>query len=289
VSQMMSWKLGIAALGVVCCLAGTRTFVRAEDSGYRLTATLASGGTSKELKSWSLADLGKYKKTTGREKDPVTSKLMRWEGVLLSHLIEKSLAGLPNESQAQVDLVVLKSTTGQKALIPRALVNKYPVLLAILPSSESSPSDVQSRGPIYSVVPWSSKPQILREDLPLAHFFVPKVASIELTNYREQYQDLFLKRRTDPAAMRGEKLFVRNCVSCHAAGGSRISGIPDPAREELFATQGHPETPLALKLSERDRKSIARYLVLHREENSAPAAGGGAGGKTMGMQFFLGR
>jgi hypothetical protein len=38
---------------------------------------------------------------------------------------------------------------------------------------------------------------------------------VELTSYQERLGSHFLKRRTDPAALRGEKLFVQNCMACH--------------------------------------------------------------------------
>ena len=255
-------------------------------TGYRLSVTWSLQGSdtlsqSKELRSWTLGDLESLKKTGSREKDPHSGKMVKWEGVLLSHLIEKTLAHLPNEERAQVDLVVLKSKSNKKALIPRALVNKYPILLAFRSSSEAGRDSFEGRGPVFSVVPWSSKPKILQEDLPLENFFLPQITQIELTNYRNQYSPLFLKRRTDPSAMRGEKLFVQNCVTCHADGAAKPMSVMVTAMMDAnlnssakqnrfnFINLDHPNTGVTLKLTDRDRKSIIRYLDAHHSEQSS--------------------
>jgi hypothetical protein len=240
-------------------------------SSDHLVVAWTPAGQNQDLKTWSVHELSdgtQFKHFVSQEKDPVTGKMTRWQGVLLSQVIEKVLNHLPLENRAQVDLVVLRNDLGARALIPRALVIKYPILLALQAKTVSSAQD--GRGAICSIVPWSSKPRILHEDLPLESFFVPKLTRIELTSYKDQYGSLFLRRRTDPSAMRGEKLFVQNCVSCHAVGqGPTNPGITlqDEKKEKQFAQNGHPAVNVKLKLSERDRKSIVRYLDAHRMEN----------------------
>ena len=236
---------------------------------FRLVGAWVSTGRSHDIQSWSLDELTRMRRTSSREKDPQTKKLVKWEGVLLYTLVEAMLNQLPLDNRAQVDLVILKGATGQRALIPRSLLGKYPILLALQGDSHSLAS-LSDRGPIYSVMPWSSKSKILSEDLPLEQFFIPGISKIELTSYRDQYSSLFLRRRTDPSAVRGEKLFVQNCVSCHAP---RIvlpkEGIFPEEQAKKLEFKGHPEATGVIKLNERDRRAIVRYLEAHRMENAS--------------------
>jgi len=270
-----SSKAGLlGSIGMSICLGITS--VQAGQIGtkdpVRLVAAWTPVGQNQELKAWTLKELNDsshFKRHSSQERDPITGRLVKWEGFLLSQLIEKALNDLPSESRARVDLVVLKGISGDRALIPRALISKYPILLA-LQWDKAKLGQSGDRGSIYSVVPWSSKPKILNEDLPLENFFVSRLSRIELTSYKDQYSSLFLKRRTDPSAMRGEKLFVQNCVSCHSVGaGAVVSGVSfkDETKERQFASMGHPAVKGTLKLTERDRKSIMRYLNAHRMEN----------------------
>ncbi len=230
----------------------------------RLTVSWATSGRSLELRNWALGELNQFKRIASREKDPSSGKLVKWDGILLSTIVEKGLSELPSEQRAQIDLVILKNSSGESALIPRSMISKYPILLALNWAGKSQ----DHRGPIYSIIPWSSNSKILKEDLPLEKFFLPQIARIELSNYRDRYSFLFLKRRTDPSAMRGEKLFVQNCASCHSSGqSSSLLGVRDKQQEVKFASGGHPEVKVKLKLSDRDRHSIVRYLDAYRMEN----------------------
>ena len=238
---------------------------------YQLQVNWSMPGQAKVLKAWSVSDLKKFKKYSSREKDPQSGKLLKSEGILLSQLLDRALEELPLENRAQVDLVILNGESGERALVPRALIIKYPILLAF-GSERIAPAGTPegSHGALFSVVPWSSKPKILKEDLPLESFFISHIKSLELANYRDQYSSLFLKRRTDPAAMRGERLFVKNCVSCHfAPGGSGITGITVLNKErDLIAKDHLSKAKVSFSLSERDWKSIMRYLEAHHTEGS---------------------
>jgi mono/diheme cytochrome c family protein len=185
--------------------------------------------------------------------------------VLTSSFLDEVLGSLPVEGRAQVDLVVLRNRTGQSAFIPRALFAKYPMLLAI------------EGGSLHSVVPWSSKVRILKEDLPIESFFMSNVTELELTNYKERFSPFFLKRRTDPSAIRGEKLFVQNCVTCHSVErGSSVSAVSamlktmekvNRAAAQSFGVQEHSGINVLTHLTQRDHRSIFRYLEAHRSEN----------------------
>src|SRR4051794_30966539 len=61
---------------------------------FRLKVYWGSAGSTQELKSWTLDELQQLKKVSSREKDPSTGKILKWDGVLLSQLLEKGMEGL---------------------------------------------------------------------------------------------------------------------------------------------------------------------------------------------------
>ncbi len=219
-----------------------------------------------DLKSWSLGELQKLKQGTSRERDPITGEIVRWKGVLLSDVVEQALKDLPAKVRADIDLLVLKSTSGGQALIPRAFVVKYPILLAF--SREEKP--LGDRTP-YSVMPWTSKNKIQGEGAPLEAFFLPQVTQIEFTNSKDRFSRFQLKRRTDPAAMRGEKYFVQNCVSCHDTGHApSISDLSVETKTRSLASVGHPAVKGSPKLDASSKRYLSAYLDAFRSENGAP-------------------
>ncbi len=258
--------------------------LEARSSSGGLRAIWTGSGMQQELTAWTLSDLMRLKRVMAREKDPETGRWVHWEGVLLSYLLDLALENLPVERRAQVDLVLLKSRSGQTAFIPRALIGKYPLMLAlpVAQSEEGGPqgeNGTQSTALLHSVVPWSSKPKILTEELPLESFYISDVTRVELTSYQDRFSSFFLKRRTDPSAIRGEKIFVQNCVCCHGlrqsapssweslgslASFSKMKG--DQAVRSL-SSQRHPRGSFIVSLNERDRRSIVRYLEAHKLEN----------------------
>jgi hypothetical protein len=195
--------------------------------------------------------------------------LPEWKGVLLQTLLEKSLAKMPVESRAQFDLIILTSREGNQAMIPRSLVTKFPILIAFERNGLVLSDKTQPRGPFYSVIPWNSRPKIAAEALPLATYFLPDVVRIDIANYRQIYGDFFLKRRTEPSAMRGEKLFVQNCMSCHGTGiGPSMSQVPIEARLKALGSERHTGIPGMARWSERDQRSLMSYWEIYRGENA---------------------
>ena len=221
-----------------------------------------------ELKRWDIADLSKFKQVSTQEKDPVTGKLANYKGVLLSHVLEQAMESVSPDQKAQVDLVVFRNPAGGQVLVPRSVITKYPVLLGV------------KDGKTTLVMPWTSKPRLMQEGLPVVAFFLADVTRVELTNYRERFGNLFLKRRTDPLAMRGEKIFVQNCVSCHATGQGNatlphspsVADLSVEARAHRLATVGHPVVEGAPKLDERDRRALVNYLDRFRAESASKTA-----------------
>ncbi len=202
------------------------------------------GGEAQLLRTWGLRDLHELKSSHSKEIDPATRQLTPFRGVLLSQLLDRSMDSLSVEKKALVDLLVFKNAAGGEVVLPRSVVTRYPVLVALHDREASL------------VMPWTSKPKIQQEGLPVEKLFLPKITQLHLTNYREKFSGVFLKRRTDPLAMRGEKIFVQNCLSCHSDGQARRLGA-----------SGHPTAPGAPNLSEKDLRSLVNYLQAYRGEN----------------------
>lgn len=244
-----------------------------------LSVIWAAAGPEQVLKTWEFPDLSKLKQTSSHEKDPASGKLTRYKGVLLSQVLEAAMNSLSVEHKALVDLVIFKNASGGQVLLPRSVITKYPVLLAL-------------DGPSASlVIPWTSKPKVLREDLPVESYFISNVKLIELSNYRDRYASVFLKRRTDPLAMRGEKLFVQNCVGCHAgANKPTVTDLSGEAKARRLASDGHPAQVKGVpRLNDRDRRALVNYLDAYRTENSTSGKGGAtqAGVPTSGLAESL--
>jgi mono/diheme cytochrome c family protein len=181
--------------------------------------------------------------------------------VLLSDLLEKSLESVPAERRSLYDLLIVKGAGGTQALLPRAFVIKYPILLA----SRREGKDLGARGPM-TVLPWTSNSKIRGETASLITLFVEGVSSIELANFKEQYPEYLLRKRTEPAAVRGEKLFREGCMTCHAVGkGPKVSEISSEAKLKHLLDTGHPEVEGMIKLTQAERRSLVRFLEMLKE------------------------
>ncbi len=220
---------------------------------------------------------------TSHEKDPATGKTASFEGVALSGLVERLLEQVPLEQRAGVDLVVLRGHNKEEVFVPRWLVTRYPVLLSVRTEGEQRT--------FQTVVPWTTKPAIANEGLPLERYFVRDVAEIELTSYQTRYKPLYLSRRTDPAAVRGEKIFVQNCMGCHAAPSQGAAkdpalgqGVPSPVvtfvskllpepKTRSVASGHHPSVTGYSTFNTTQLRALGSYLNAFRSENPALGAG----------------
>jgi mono/diheme cytochrome c family protein len=226
-------------------------------AGEGVQFSWTASSPAQELKHFESNDFSKFKSVSSQEKDPATGKLTPYKGVLLSQLIEKAMDPLPLDHKAQLDLVILSGASGGQVLLPRSVITKYPVMVAL---NGGSPS---------VVMPWTSKPKLLQEGLPVESYFVTGVTRVELSNYRERFGRFFLKRRTDPSAMRGEKIFVQQCISCHAGGvGGALADLSGEAKARKLASTGHPVIKGSPKLNEKELRSLVNYLDAYRSENS---------------------
>lgn len=197
--------------------------------------------------------------------DGSDSAVYTFTGPLLSDLVNQALEKLRPEQRALIDLLVIKGTTGEQALLPRAFVVKYPFLLALTQSGKS----LGALAP-KTVAPWTSRSKIRQEVVSLESLFVSGVEKIEFANYRERFPQYFLKLRTDPAALRGEKLFREACITCHAAGrGPAITELSGDQKRGVLVSSGHPRVVGMPKLSDRDRRSLVTFLELFKLESTA--------------------
>lgn len=229
------------------------------------------------LGKWSKNDFSSLKVKTYREGSD------SWTGVLLAELIQKGLSQLPAEKKATVDLVGLTSKGGQQVLIPRYVIVKYPVALVYQKNRQPIPES--DGGPFQLFIPSAAAKKITQEGLPVERFALSQVHQIEPSNYQDRFGTFFLKRRTDPSAMRGEKLFVQSCLSCHFHG---ISYPAHPARapqqawarnREVSSQRKHPSASGVPNFSERDWRALASYFDAYQSENPQVSVAVGVGSK----------
>lgn len=187
-----------------------------------------------------------------QEKDPVSGQVVTWQGFLLSGLIDQALSQLTLEQRASVDLVILKGKDGTTVRVPRAFITQYPVVLALKRSGE----ELGDRGPVISVVPWTSSKKAALEALPLEKFFVPGVETIVLTNGKILFGEYLLRKRSDPRAVRGEKLYVQTCMGCHAPGTlKRASSLENIQTPEFHrSVKGMPQ------FGDPERRALVTYF-----------------------------
>jgi hypothetical protein len=237
----------------------------ADSKGISVVWSAAGAPSEHAIRTWSAKEIVGLKHTTIREKAAETGPTLSWQGPLLSEFIKESMKELPLSQQASVDLLVFRSRTGSQVAIPRWLVTRYPVLLGTQKKGDHRSFQV--------VLPWTSHPAIRKENVPVRAYGIADVVSIELSSYDQAYHSFYLKKRNDPVAMKGEKLFVQNCTSCHSVAEPKfsISDLAVSPRTRQLASQGHPVVPDAPKLSESDVRALTTYLDAFKNESSASA------------------
>jgi hypothetical protein len=230
--------------------------------------------------SWRFEEvIRKFATQTRREQAPEDHRVVSWKGILLSDAVKSAFDSLSAEQRAQVDLLILHGKGGKQGLLPRAFIQKYPILLAYERNG-------QPLGRLDSVVPWTTFAGKMRaEGAPLETFFVQGVERVEFASYRDRYGSFLLKRRTDPSAMRGEKIFVQNCTGCHTGGpGPSLKVLTQVEKGEALEKKGHPAGRGAPVLSGQEVRSLKNYLDAFRRENGVQGVGSdsraGQGAKT---------
>ena len=216
-----------------------------------LQVQLTAAHPDQALANWASSEIDQLKRGASSEKDPATGQMRKYHGPLVSTVLERAMEKVPGDLKAQVDLVIFRNATGESVIVPRSLITKYPLMLA------------QEEGGLTLISPTTSKPKILLEGLPVDHYTLKAVSKVELANSRETFGGLYLKKRMDPVAMRGEKVFIQNCTACHATGPAALkTGDVD---------QGHPGGKGIAKLADRDRRALKTYWDSFRGENTSTA------------------
>lgn len=201
-------------------------------------------------------------RASAHDPDPVSGKLSKWRGILLSDLIDRAILALTPDQRAMADLVTLIDSSGQRALVPRWLINRYPIVIA---THQDGKALGPERAPV--IFPRASYPKILKEAVPVETFAVAKLVGVEIGDYRVVFEPYLLKRQTDPAAVRGEKLLLQNCSSCHGVGkGPSLKELVQDARLREIETKPHPNVAAAPEVTPRDRRALVNYLLTYRFE-----------------------
>jgi hypothetical protein len=258
-------------IGCLMAIAAGALFPRGAQATPSLAVSLRTGSSHQIIQSFSKDTLATVRSNSIRETVPGDGQPGQWQGPSLSALIDVAINALPPEKKAQIDVLILRGKGGRTAVLPRALAQKYPIVVAT--QKDGKPLSAEA-GPIMLVIPWTTRPALKAEGAPLEKLFVTGLEKIELANYREVYGHLFLRRRTDPSAMRGEKLFVQNCLTCHAAGhGPAVDEIAQQSRARKLSENGHPHVSGAPELTSRDRRALRSYLDAFMGEQGSDALG----------------
>jgi len=198
-------------------LAATSAFAEGDDiwrrNGYeKISIYWTKGGKKTLLKEWYLAELGQWKLDGRAEKDPVTGQMVTWSGPRMSKLVDIALRGMNLHDRGTVDILVVRSNDGREVAVPRAVVRKYPLILALMKNGNLLESQNK---PFKTIVPWTSMSSIKETPFPLNKYFVAGVKEIELANAAEKFGKFVLSKRSDPVALRGERVFRWSCMGCH--------------------------------------------------------------------------
>jgi hypothetical protein len=234
--------------------------VQEADSGKPVSET-------RVLKELSLQDLEARKQTTLTEVDPLNKTAKepaKFQGVSLSALMDDVTKSLTAADRSTTDLVVLKTRAGREVLMPKAFLVKYPQIQLALKRNGQTLGTEAPR----VVLPATSNAKIQKENMLLEPLFVSELAAVTLSNYERRYGEFFLKRRTDPAAMRGEKLFLQNCVTCHTQPQVAMAVLTSSEKVQKVAAGEHPEVPgnhgFKAIFDKKALRSLVSYLEAFR-------------------------
>lgn len=176
-----------------------------------------------------------------------------WEGVTFLSLLERSFEELTPEERSLTDWLVVTTYDGKRVSFPRFLTNRYQVLVG---RAKDRPADGW-----HLVLPVEAQPKIRQEFLPLSALRGVSIQQITFTRLEAVVaQDLFLRDRSNPLALRGEKRFLQTCVACHQ-GQSQYQGANTLLRE---IPKSHPKLENWTRLDwiglEMYRKQLATHI-----------------------------
>lgn len=216
------------------------------------------------LRNFTIEELDRKKASLLNEVDPLnkaSKETAKFLGPSLSALVDETTKTLTAADRSTTDLVVLKTKSGKEALMPKAFLQKYPSIQLALKKNGQSLGQEAPR----VVLPSTSNAKIRSESILLEPLFVSELTEITLTSYEKRYGAFFLKRRTDPAAMRGEKLFLQNCVGCHFQPQIAMGTLASTEKVEKIANGQHPDVPGVHDFKSIFDKKATRSLVSYLE------------------------
>lgn len=254
-------------LVLIAVLAGSRA-----DAALQIAWESPADKNPRVLKSFTLGELEARKLETLNEKDPLAKDpqaTSKFQGLSLSLLIDDVTKAFTAADRSLMDLVVLKTRAGREVLMPKAFLVKYPQIQVALKRNGQSLGSESPR----LVLPATTNAKIQKENMLLEPMFVSELASITLSSYEQRYGSFFLKRRTDPAAMRGEKLFLQNCVTCHTQPEVAMAALTSSEKIEKVAQGEHPNVPgnhgFKAIFDKKAIRSLVSYLEAFRFQKTA--------------------
>ncbi len=164
-----------------------------------------------------------------------------WRQKSAQEAFQEVLSAIDSAEQAEIDLVVVKGRDGSLARFPRHLITKGHVKFTTCEGRSVCLKGVTNRARI-----------------PVEALEVKRVQKIELFNHNEVFPEAKLKDRTNPAASRGEKLWVQNCLSCHGLKAPELQLKNLKLVESVF-NQTHRKFS-GFRLDSWDVRGIAAYL-----------------------------
>lgn len=253
------------ALGLGFLLIGLASGAGSADASLQIAWEPPNEVGPKVLKSFELPELQARTLTSLSEKDPLAAggskESVRFQGLSLSLLIEEATKSFSAADRSDTDLVVLKTRAGREVLMPKAFLVKYPQIQVALKKNGQLLGVEAPR----LILPATTNVKIQKENMLLEPMFVSELASITLSSYERRYGSFFLKRRTDPAAMRGEKLFLQNCVTCHTQPAVAMAALTSSEKIAKVAQGEHPDVPGNHGFSQIFDKKAIRSLVSYLE------------------------
>lgn len=238
-------------------------------SGARADGNLLIRLESPVGTQFSYRDLGTLGEGSGksseiREKN-AQGRLVSFKGLSLATSVDDALKSLTPAERAQIDLVVIQGRDPRLTrFLPRAFLVKYPQIQLAYQESGKPISDAPR-----VILPLLTQSKIRTEGVLLEPLEVSGVREIILTSYQNRVGVARLERRTDPSAMRGEKLFLQDCLSCHGTGAAPALSIRGgeaglSAFVSFLEKRAHPSVAglksLTVQFNEKQLKSIDAYL-----------------------------
>jgi hypothetical protein len=171
-------------------------------------------------------------------------------GVLLTDLAAEALKALTAADKSRLDLVMVSLADGPQLWIPWAALKTLRLELKV-PELTLKVRPTSGDLPYAGVTAWEGH----------------RASAVEFANVQQKLGPWFLTKRTDPIALRGEKLFVQGCASCYAQGAATtLSALKPRLRalgEQPFEHPAlKPSGARPVKLSEKDQRALATYVVV---------------------------